>query len=205
MSTPPGWTPDPDGPGQPGPGQPGPGRPGPGQPGPGQPGPGQLRYGPPGYGQVPPGGHPGYPPPGGQPPSSANRKVLLLVAGLGVAAVVLLALVVSGLGGGDPRETADEFMAALKAKDVEKAHSLLCEDGRQTESEEELREDFDIDDRTITSYSLGTERTRERQGKGETIIQVTVAYDRGSEVKLDVGVWEEGGQKVCSLSRSTGG
>jgi hypothetical protein len=203
---------------------------GPGQPGygvgpAGPPGPQYGRpaqpYGPPG--QAEQGGypnHPGYPgqppqagpPPAGHPgqPGSAqpkprsSRKVLPLIAGLAVAAVVLLLVVVGGAFGGNPRDTADEFMAAIKAKDVDKAHSLLCKDGQEKETKEELRTDFDLDDRTVTGYTLGTESTREREGKDETLIPVTISYDSGSDVRLDLGVWNEGGQKICSLNPPAG-
>lgn len=103
-------------------------------------------------------------------------------------------------GASDPRDTADKFMAALKSKDVEKAHSLLCKDGQDKESTDALRTDFDLAARRITGYNLGTERTRDRDGKKETLIPVTVDYDRGGQITLELGVWNEGGQKVCSLN-----
>ncbi len=188
-------------------GQPGQyGQPGPpgayGPPGPsGQPG----QYGPPGA-YRPPGGPPGgYGPPGHQPgPPNSGRRVLALVGALVAVAVVLVALMVFVVFRGDPRDTADEFMAALKAKDVDKAHSLLCKDGRQKESKEELRRGFDLDSRTITAYVLGPERQREREGKDETLVPVTITYDQGTDVELDLGVWDEGGQKVCSLNPKGG-
>ena len=173
------------------------------QPGPGGPGgyPGYPPAGPPPAGYGPPPGHQDYPPPGGgaQPPMR-NRKVLALIAGLAVAAIVLVGVAAAVALRGNPRDTADEFMAALQAKDIDKAHSLLCKDGQHKVSKDGLRRDFDLDDRTITSYRLGTERTRQREGKDETLIPVTIDYDKGTEVKLDVGVWNEGGQKVCSLN-----
>ena len=46
---------------------------------------------------------------------------------------------------GNPRDTADEFMAALQAKDVDKAHGLLCKDGQRQESRDELRRGFDLE------------------------------------------------------------
>lgn len=185
-------------PGQPGPGQsypgqsypgqsyPGqPGQPGPGQPYPGQPYPGQASY-------------PGQP--FGQPPKKNSRNVVLLVVGLAVAAVVLIGVVGATLFRGDPRETAEEFMAALKSNDVDKAHSLLCDDGQDKVSTEALRTTFDLDSRTITAYSLGTERTRERDGNEETLIPVTIDYDEGEQGRIELGLWNEGGQKVCSLN-----
>jgi hypothetical protein len=174
----------------------------PGYPPPGPPGHGGYGH-PPRAGYGPPGGypgHPGYPPAPDAQPRRNNRRVLALIAGLAVAAIVLFGAVAAVALRGNPRDTADEFMAALKAKDVDKAHSLLCKDGQRKESKAELRRGFDLDDRTITSYQLGTERTRQREGKDETLIPVTIDYDKGSEVKIDVGVWNEGGQKVCSLN-----
>jgi hypothetical protein len=130
--------------------------------------------------------------------------VLALVGALAAVAVVLVALMVFVIFRGDPRDTADEFMAALKAKDVDKAHSLLCKDGQQKESKEELRRGFDLDSRTITAYVLGPERQREREGKDETLVPVTITYDQGTDVELDLGVWDEGGQRVCSLNPKGG-
>jgi hypothetical protein len=117
-----------------------------------------------------------------------------------VAAVLLIGVVGAVVLRGDPRTTAEEFMAALKSKDVDKAHSLLCDDGQEKVSKEELRGNFDLDTRTITSYVLGTERKRERDGNSETLIPVTIDYDQGQQLQLDLGVWNEGGQKVCSLN-----
>jgi hypothetical protein len=113
---------------------------------------------------------------------------------------VLVGVLVFVVFRGNPRDTADAFMAALQAKDVDKAHSLLCRDGQQKESKEELRRSFDLDSRTITGYRLGTERERQREGKDETLVPVTITYDQGAEVEIDLGVWDEGGQKVCSLN-----
>ena len=123
-----------------------------------------------------------------------------MVAASLVAAVLLFGVVRTVLFGGDPWDTAEEFMAALKAKDVDKAHSLLCDDGRDKVSAQALGSDFDLDTRTITSYVLGTERTRERDGNEETLIPVTIDYDQGEQLELDLGLWNEGGQKVCSLN-----
>ncbi len=180
---------------------------------------------PPGYAPPPPGyapPAPGYPPPrpgtrrprpgtarhtprrrtGPRPRHrpGTTRRVLALAAALAALAVVLVGVLAFVLFRGSPRDTADEFMAALQAKDVDKAHGLLCKDGQRQESRDELRRGFDLDDRTITSYRLGTERTRRREGKDETLIPVTIDYDRGSGVEIDLGVWNEGGQKVCSLN-----
>jgi len=158
----------------------------------------------PGYAPSPP--PPPYPPPApapGPPVSRARsaRKVLALVGAAALAAVVLVAVLVLVVFRGGPRETADAFMAALQAKDVGKAHGLLCRDGRQRESEEELRRGFDLETRTITAYRLGTERQRQREGKEETLIPVAITYDQGPEVEIDLGVWEESGRhRVCSLN-----
>jgi hypothetical protein len=125
--------------------------------------------------------------------------VLALIGGL-VGLAVVLAITLTSTLRGSPRDTTEEFMAALKAKDMDKARSLLCKDGQRKNSEVALRRSFGLDDRTITSYQLGTERTREREGKEETLVPVTIGYDQGSEVTLDVGVWNEGGQRICSLN-----
>jgi hypothetical protein len=169
-----------------------------GQPQPQGPQPGQPPYGTQPYGTQPYGAQP-YP--YGQPPAKKRgRKIALIVGGAVAAAVVALLVLGFVVGSGNPRDTADEFMAALKSKDVDKAHSLLCKDGKEKETKDELRKDFNLDDRTITNYSLGTERERKREGKDETLIPVTIDYDQGEQVKIDLGVWNEGGQKVCSLN-----
>jgi hypothetical protein len=181
----------------------------PGQPAYGQQ-PGQPPYGQPAYGQ-PQFNQPPYPPPPypstayGQPQAKSRRPLFLILGGV-VALIVVLVVVFAAIGGaGNPRDTADAFMAALKSKDVGKAHSLLCKDGQDKESESALRDDFDLDDRTITGYSLGTGSKHEREGKDETLIPVTIDYDQGGQVKLELGVWSEGGQKVCSLNDPAGG
>jgi len=126
--------------------------------------------------------------------------VLALVGGLAVVAVVLVSALAYVVFRGNPRDTADAFMAALQAKDMNKAHSLLCRDGQQKESKDELAHGFDLDHRTITGYRLGTERQRRREGKDETLIPVTISYDQGTDVEIDLGVWNEGGQRICSLN-----
>ena len=169
---------------------------------------GAPQYSPPPY--QPPPYQPGYappprypPPPYAAPPTKPigpNRRVLALVGALAVVAITLVAVLAFVVFRGNPRDTADAFMAALRAKDIDKAHSLLCQDGQQKQSKEQLRTGFDLDQRTITGYQLGTERGRRREGKDETLIPVTITYDQGAEVRIDLGVWNEGGQKVCSLN-----
>ncbi len=117
---------------------------------------------------------------------------------------MLVGLLVFLVFRGNPRDTADAFMTALQAKDVDKAHGLLCQDGQQKASTEELRRSFDLESRTITGYRLGTERERQREGKDETLVPVTITYDQGAEVELDLGIWDEGGQKVCSFNAPGG-
>lgn len=155
------------------------------------------------YGQNPYGAYPNAP--YGQPPAKSRRPLFLIIGGI-VAAIVVVIVVLGaiGVGAGNPRDTADKFMAALKAKDVDKAHSLLCKDGQDKESKDELRTDFGLTGKTITNYSLGTERTRDREDKKETLIPVTIDYDQGGQVKLELGIWDEGGQKVCSLNDADG-
>ncbi|MFL6130880.1 MAG: hypothetical protein ACJ73E_17670 [Mycobacteriales bacterium] len=149
---------------------------------------------------------PAFPPPPDAPPPYAppaprpDRRVLALVGGLAAVAVVLVGVLAFVVFRGTPRDTADAFMAALQTRDVAKAHGLLCRDGRQKESVDDLRRSFDLDRRTITGYRLGTERERRREGKDETLIPVTITYDQGAEVEIDLGVWNEGGRKICSLN-----
>jgi hypothetical protein len=126
--------------------------------------------------------------------------VLAIVGLLAVVTVVLAGVLVFVVFRGTPRETADDFMSALQAKDIDKAHSLLCKDGQQKKSKDELRRSFDLDQRTITGYQLGTERERQREGKDETLVPVTITYDQGAEVRIELGIWNEGAQRVCSLN-----
>jgi hypothetical protein len=128
----------------------------------------------------------------------------VLVVGAALVVVVVLVVVLAALGvgrgGGNPSATADQFMTALEAKDIGTAHGLLCDDGQAKVSESALRGDFDLDDRTITAYVLGPERSRDRDGKAETLVPVAINYDRGPPLRLELGVWNEGGPKVCSLN-----
>ena len=134
----------------------------------------------PGYAPPPPYPPPPYAaPPYATAPTGPNRRVLALVGVLAVVAITLVAVLAFVVFRGNPRDTADAFMAALRAKDIDKAHSLLCKDGQQKESKEQLRTGFDLDQRTITGYQLGTERERRREGKDETLIPVTITYDQG--------------------------
>ena len=105
---------------------------------PGQPGqPGQ--YGQPSYEQGPgqppfeqgpsqPWGQPGVPPDGG---SSKRNLLPFIVAGavVVVIAVVLLVVLVSNSGGssGSPQDTAEDFVAAAKAGDCDKALALITD------------------------------------------------------------------------------
>jgi hypothetical protein len=186
-----------------------PGQPGPAYGAPGQPGAqpyGAAPYGTPGpYGQQPYAQTPYGQTPYGQPAKKSRRPLFLIIGG--AVAVIVAAIVVLGAigaGGGNPRETADKFMAALKSKDVDKAHSLLCKDGQDKESKDALRTDFGLTDRTITNYTLGAETTRDREDRKETLIPVTIDYDQGSQLTLQLGIWNESGQKVCSLNDSNG-
>jgi hypothetical protein len=112
---------------------------------------------------------------------------------LGAAAGVLRA-------GGSPRETAAKFLAALQAKDVDKAHDLLCSDGRRKKSVDALRSDFELADHTITSYVIVNDSTtRQRGDKEETLVEATLTYETGDKVPVQIGVLREGGQKICSL------
>lgn len=177
--------------------------------------PGGQPYGPPGgqpfgapgqqppYGQNPYGAYPNSP--YGQPPTKSRRPLFLIIGGVVAAIVaVIVVLGVIGAGAGNPRDTADEFMAALKAKNVDKAHSLLCKDGKEKETKDELRTDFGLTSKTITNYTLGTETTRDREDRKETLIPVTIDYDQGAQLTLQLGIWNEGGQKVCSLNDASG-
>lgn len=162
-------------------------------------------YSTPGYGQQPYGQNPYGPQPYAQPAKKSRRPLFLIIGG--AVAVIVVAIVVLGAigaGSGNPRDTADKFMTALKAKDVDRAHSLLCKDGQDKESKDELRTDFGLTSRTITNYTLGTESTRNREDRKETLIPVTIDYDQGAQLTLQLGIWNESGQKVCSLNDSNG-
>jgi len=103
-------------------------------------------------------------------------------------------------GGGSPRETAEEFLRALQAKDVDKAHDLLCADGRRQMSVAELRSDFGLADHVITSYVITSDSdTRQRDNREETLVEATLTYETGAAVPVQIGVWSGSGQKICSL------
>jgi hypothetical protein len=115
---------------------------------------------------------------------------------------VAVAIVAVGVlrGGASPLETAEEFLDALQAKDVEEAHDLLCADGRRRKSVAELRSDFELTDHTITSYIITSDsNTRQRNNKEETLVEAILTYETGNAVPVQIGVWSGSGQKICSL------
>jgi hypothetical protein len=170
----------------------------------GAPGYGAAGYGPPGYGP------PAYPPaPEGQVPGApaSNRPIRQLVAGLIVLAVLAagaVAFVTVGSRGGSATEVVDKFLSALKDKDVDAARNLLCRDGKRKVSADDLRSEFELDGRTITSYQITGTRDTERDGNAETLVTVKINYDQGGLLTLDVGVWNERGKKICSLNPVAG-
>jgi hypothetical protein len=131
----------------------------------------------------------------------------VLLGVLAAVAVLLVAAVSTVVvrGGGTPRETADKFLAALKDKDVQRAHDLLCSDGKRKKSADSLRDDFELKNHTITTYVITNDsRTRQRDGKTETLVDATLTYETGDKLDVHVGVWKEGSQRVCSLESETG-
>jgi hypothetical protein len=105
------------------------------------------------------------------------------------------------LRSGNPRQAADKFLTALKDKDVQKAHDLLCADGRRKKSVDALRTDFGLQNDAISSYVITSDTgTRQRDNKKETLVEATLTYQTGRKVPVQIGVWTEGGgQKICSL------
>jgi hypothetical protein len=182
---------------------------------------GGLPYPPPYTGQPgspagqPPYGWGGYPPspgapgagdfggpgaPWGEPTRKRSNRMVFVIAGVLVAVLAISVWSVVTLRGGSPRRTADRFLTALQTKDVEKAHDLLCSDGKRKKSVDQLRTDFELRDHTITSYVITSDsKTRERDNKQETLVDATLTYETGDTVPVQIGVWSEGGQKICSL------
>lgn len=96
---------------------------------PGQPGPYAGQPGQPGQ----PWGGPAGPPPGGP----GKRNLLpFIIAGVVVVvvAVVLAVLLMGNSGGSSPKDTAEEFIAAAKAHDCEKALTLITDDLKRAEN-----------------------------------------------------------------------
>ena len=181
-------------------------------------GPGSYPYGPPSpAGAVPP---PASPPPplfgvapvpGGAAdpyavPARAGRRRALLVLG-GVLTVLLLVgsvSVLAALARGSATGTVTEFLTALQKKDVQKAHDMLCSSGKRQETIQDLRTDFDLDNRTITAHDITGTRERTRDGAAEIMVSVTVSYNTGDPLKLDIGVWKRSNRKICSLQPQGG-
>jgi len=132
--------------------------------------------------------------------------VVFVLIGVLVAVLVVLVGAYGVLrNGGSPRETADKFLTALQAKDVDKARDLLCSDGKRKKSASQLRSDFELDAHTITSYVItGDSNTRQRDSRKETLVDATLTYETGDNVPVQIGVWNEGGQKICSLQPPAG-
>ena len=105
---------------------------------------------------------------------------------------------------GSATGTVTEFLTALQKKDIQKAHDLLCSSGKRQETVQDLRNDFDLDERTIVSHQITGTRDRRRDGKTETLVSATVSYDSGDPLKLDIGVWKGDRRKVCSLQPQGG-
>jgi hypothetical protein len=128
---------------------------------------------------------------------------MFLLIGVLVAVVVVLAGAVGtiALRTGSPRQTADKFLTALKDKDVQRAHDLLCADGRRKKTADDLRGDFGLQNDTISSYVITSDTaTQQRDNKKETLVEATLTYQSGRRVPVQIGVWTEGGgQRICSL------
>jgi hypothetical protein len=211
--------------GQPAPGGYGPPSGGtPAQPGYGQPGepgyahpsgatPAQPGYGP-GLGDPPAGGMPayggGYEQPYGQPgayppgygappeqPPKRSRRALLLTVGLVVALVAVGVVAFGLLRQRDPRDTADGFLAAMKSKDFAAAHGKLCKDGQGKKSADNLRQDFQLDQNTITGYKVVSDKKETLDGDKVTVVTVTLTYQTGGDTTVELDVVSEGGGTVC--------
>jgi hypothetical protein len=208
------------------PAQPGYGPPSGGQPGYGPPPsggtPAQPGYGAPGQhgqglGDPPAGGSPGYSDPPyaqpygaypqaggfGQQPAppvatpKRSRRPLFLILGLVLVLIIVGVGAFALLGQKNPRETAGGFLTALKGKDFATAHDKLCADGKSKKSAEDLRQDFQLDQNTITSYSVVSDKKETLDGNKVTVVTVTLTYQTGGNTNIELDVVSEGGGTVC--------
>jgi hypothetical protein len=156
---------------------------------------------PPAIGQPTPGQPYSRPPRRKQRAKRKSRLALALVSVLSVLVIVLGGTVglIRFANRGSVTGTVDQFFGALQSKNVTAAHDLLCADGKKDVSTDKLSEEFELDSRTITGHTITATRDTRREGKTETLVSVTVAYDKGDPLKLDVGVWNESGKKICKL------
>jgi hypothetical protein len=165
-------------------------------------------YAEPGFAPQPGGqpyGQPGaYPHAGfGQPPAppadtaKRSRRPLFLVLGLVLALVVVGIGAFALLGQQNPRETADGFLTALKGKDFATAHGKLCADGKNKKSADDLRQDFQLDQNTITGYSVVSDKKATLDGNKVTVVTVTLTYQTGGNTNIELDVVAEGGGTVC--------
>jgi hypothetical protein len=146
-----------------------------------------------------PGGYPpgGYAPPPPDAPAKRSRRGLFLTIGLVVALIAVGIVAFALLGQKDPRDTATGFLAALKSKDFAGAHGKLCKDGQGKKSAEDLRQDFQLDQNTITSYSVDSDKKETINGDKVTVVTVTLTYQTGGNTTIELDVVAEGGGTVC--------
>jgi flagellar basal body-associated protein FliL len=171
---------------------------------------GQLPWAPSGF-AAPPGGPPdqgGYPfgqpydgpgaPPVPASPRRSRRRIILLVVALVVVLLAGLGVLTVFLNRTPPRETADGFLAAMKAKNFSAAHEALCKDGKTKESEADLRTDFHLDQSTITAYAITGEK-KDATDDNITVVHTTLTYDNGDKLNVDLNVVGESGGKICGF------
>jgi hypothetical protein len=186
----------------------------------GQPGADQGQYGQP-YGQQPYGGQQGgfaAPPgapgdpggfafgnqfggPGVPPPTakkSSKRRMIVLISVLVVVAVIAASAVFTALNKKPPKDVADGFLSAMKAKNFSAAHDTLCKDGRSKETEADLKTDFHLDQGSITAYAINGEE-KDSSDKKVTIVHTTLTYDSGQKLNIDLNVVTESGGRICGF------
>ena len=151
-----------------------------------------------GFNYNPPYGGPGAPPPTAIGKGPSKRRIIVLVSVLVVVAVIAAGAVFSALNKKPPRDTADGFLSAMKAKNFTAAHDALCKDGKSKESETALKSDFHLDARTITAYTINGE-DKDASDKKITVVHTTLTYDSGDKLNIDLNVVTESGGRICGF------
>jgi hypothetical protein len=135
------------------------------------------------------------------PPRRRRRGlIVLLVSVIVVVAAVGGFALYGALLKQTPRETTDKFLSAMKAKNFTAAHDSLCRDGRNKESATALRDAFELKDHTITTYTIDSERKTTGPSDGKvTAVSVTLTYENGDKINVEIDVVGESGGKVCGF------
>ena len=158
-----------------------------------------------GYGQQPPAGY-GHPSQGqyagaqwqgGQPPKKSNKMLIIVAAVTVVVVGVATTLILLLTGGSDPKETVEDFMAAVDAKDKSTITDLTRGD-LSDDISSILGAESEID---FGSGTVG-EVYEETVGKGDAAIVDFTLTAQGETENVDILLLDDGdGYQLCSIGK----